>query len=89
MRALLRMGDRKELTYTSSYELAITKDDLARYMVRVNSCSLTRGELNWPEPMEQATPIPGYDLAGTIRAYVHLHWRSITDIPNPQNPVLW
>ena len=67
MRALLRTGDRKELTYTSSYKLAMTKDDLACYMVHVDSCSLTRGELSWPEPLEQATPIPGYDLAGTIR----------------------
>jgi NADPH:quinone reductase-like Zn-dependent oxidoreductase len=70
MRALLRVrtGDQVSLTYTSSYDFATTKDDVARYMVRVNSTSITRGELLWREALEQVTPIPGYDLAGTIRA---------------------
>jgi NADPH:quinone reductase-like Zn-dependent oxidoreductase len=66
MRALIRTGDSKTLTLESSYPEPTSTASPSFYLVRSHATALTRGELTWPEPLEQDIPIPGYDLAGTI-----------------------
>ncbi|OCL12513.1 NAD(P)-binding protein [Glonium stellatum] len=36
------------------------------HLIRTHATTLTSGELTWPEPLTLPTPIPGFDLAGTV-----------------------
>ncbi|CAM1500475.1 Fc.00g096370.m01.CDS01 [Cosmosporella sp. VM-42] len=36
------------------------------HLVRIHAVAITNGELAWPEPLSLDTPIPGYELSGTV-----------------------
>ncbi|CAK7230480.1 hypothetical protein SBRCBS47491_007599 [Sporothrix bragantina] len=36
------------------------------HLIQVHAVALTNGELTWPEPAAQTTPIPGYEVSGTV-----------------------
>ncbi|KIH86952.1 alcohol dehydrogenase [Sporothrix brasiliensis 5110] len=36
------------------------------HLIQVHAVALTNGELKWPEPAAQETPIPGYEVSGTV-----------------------
>ncbi|CAK7229247.1 hypothetical protein SEUCBS140593_007180 [Sporothrix eucalyptigena] len=36
------------------------------HLIQVHAVALTNGELAWPEPASQTTPIPGYEVSGTV-----------------------
>ncbi|KAF2121921.1 zinc-binding oxidoreductase [Lophiotrema nucula] len=66
MRALIRSGNPKTLSFTTDF-LEPTPEEFAdHYIIRTKTTALTRGELTWPEPLIPQTPIPGFDLAGII-----------------------
>ncbi|KAF2500401.1 NAD(P)-binding protein [Lophium mytilinum] len=52
-------------SYLSCLPLPLLKSD-KYHLIRTHATALTSGELRWPEPLLPTTPIPGYDLAGTI-----------------------
>jgi len=66
MRALIRTGDAKDLTYTTTHPAPTASSDPDSYIIRTHAAALTREELIWPEPLIPSIPVPGYDLAGTI-----------------------
>jgi NADPH:quinone reductase-like Zn-dependent oxidoreductase len=37
-----------------------------QYTLRVHAIGITKGELQWPEPLTLPFPIPGFDVSGTI-----------------------
>jgi NADPH:quinone reductase-like Zn-dependent oxidoreductase len=37
-----------------------------QYLIQTHATGITKGELEWPEPNSSQTPIPGFDVAGTI-----------------------
>jgi NADPH:quinone reductase-like Zn-dependent oxidoreductase len=40
----------------------------SQYLIAVHAVGITKGELQWPEPCSLPTPIPGFDVAGTVLA---------------------
>lgn len=66
MRALIRTGDSKTLTFTSSFPEPTSTEYPTAYIIRTKATALTRSELTWPEPQQPKIPVPGFDLAGTI-----------------------
>jgi NADPH:quinone reductase-like Zn-dependent oxidoreductase len=66
MRALIRSGDPKALSLTTTLPEPTPSAFPTAYLIRTKTVALTRGELTWPEPLQPSVPIPGYDLAGTV-----------------------
>jgi NADPH:quinone reductase-like Zn-dependent oxidoreductase len=68
MTALIRPDTSKptHLTLESVPVLPQESNQSQYHLIRTYATALTSGELTWPEPLLPSTPIPGYDLAGTI-----------------------
>jgi len=66
MRAVIRTGEPKTLTYTTDLPEPTRAEYPEAYIVRVQTTALTREELTWEEPLTASVPVPGFDLAGTI-----------------------
>jgi len=68
MRALVRIGESKSLQLDDNHPEPTAADHPSSYIIRTKATALTRKELTWPEPLTQAIPVPGYDLAGVVVA---------------------
>ncbi|KAF2827637.1 NAD(P)-binding protein [Ophiobolus disseminans] len=68
MRALIRAGPSKTLTLDTNHPEPTSNNFPNSYIVKVKATALTREELIWPEPLESAIPIPGYDLTCIVTA---------------------
>ncbi|KAF2252556.1 putative zinc-binding oxidoreductase [Trematosphaeria pertusa] len=66
MRALIRTGTPKTLTYDTNHPEPNPAEYPECYTIRVKATALTRGELTWPEPLLPDIPVPGFDVAGEV-----------------------
>lgn len=63
-RAVVHDAKTKSLNLTTLIVPCPEQSD--QHLIRVRAVALTNGELSWPEPAEVETPIPGYDMSGTV-----------------------
>ncbi|KAF2263500.1 hypothetical protein CC78DRAFT_553988 [Lojkania enalia] len=68
MRAVIRTGEPKTLTFVTDHPEPTPSEWPESYIIRTHATALTRDELTWSESLIPKIPIPGFDLAGIVLA---------------------